>query len=165
MSISFVSWFGFFALCAYVLTLLPTWVRVFAPKLRKASPVVSLLRYRRQIGILVFILSLIHGVAWVVVNYQEIRKFHLIGQYWHGLSVLSIFCILAITSNNWCVKTMKKRWKQLHRLTYASIFLLTIHIWQKMAPSWTILTPISLGLAMISMGLIAVRFSRQWLPE
>ncbi|WP_306557866.1 ferric reductase-like transmembrane domain-containing protein [Nostoc sp. 'Peltigera malacea cyanobiont' DB3992] len=54
--------------------------------------------------------------------------------YWiyiQGISTLIIFTLLAITSNDWSVKRLKKNWKRLHTLTYLAMFLLTWHVWTK----------------------------------
>jgi sulfoxide reductase heme-binding subunit YedZ len=64
--------------------------------------------------------------------------------YFQGTITLIIFTILAITSNNWSVKKLKKNWKKLHQLTYLATFLLTWHIWDKMSGHWTYLTPVGI---------------------
>jgi hypothetical protein len=65
--------------------------------------------------------------------------------YFQGVATFIIFSLLAITSNDWSVKRLKKNWKKLQRLTYLAMFLLTWHILDKMAYHWTYLTPVGIA--------------------
>lgn len=64
--------------------------------------------------------------------------------YCQGIFTFIIFMILAMTSNDWSVKKLKRNWKKLHQLTYLAMFLLLWHIIDKMWGHWTWLTPPSL---------------------
>ncbi|MDY7052334.1 MAG: iron reductase, partial [Limnospira fusiformis LS22] len=70
-----------------------------------------------------------------------------------------IFTLLAITSNDWSVKRLKKNWKRLHELTYLAMFMLTWHVFDKMAGQWTYLTPF--GAIMIT-GITLLFLVRRW---
>ena len=59
-----------------------------------------------------------------------------------------IFAALAVTSNNWSIKKLKKNWKRLHSLTYAAAFILPWHIFAKMEGHWSILTAVSIVIAL-----------------
>jgi methionine sulfoxide reductase heme-binding subunit len=76
---------------------------------------------------------------------------------WHGISLLIIFGLLTATSNDWSMKVMKKNWKRLHTLTYIAMFLMGVHVWDKMSVHWTVLTPFSFCLVFMSIGLYGMR--------
>ncbi len=80
--------------------------------------------------------------------------------YLQGIVLLSIFTVLAITSNDWSVKKLKKNWKRLHRLTYLAMFLLVWHVGDRMFGHWTYLTP--LGIIGIS-GITILFIIRKWI--
>lgn len=134
---------GFLALAAYIATLAPTIVRVVFPTYKTHSAVRWLLKQRRAIGILAFVLAV--GHTYFVIRKRNFDFFDL-NTYRasaEGLSTLIIFTLLTITSNDWSIKRLKKNWKRLHALTYAAMFLLTWHVINKMAGQWTIVTPIA----------------------
>ncbi|BAY09950.1 ferric reductase-like transmembrane domain-containing protein [Calothrix sp. NIES-2098] len=135
---------GFLALGAYILTLMPTNLRIIFPQTKQTNLPKWLLKYRRLIGILAFCLALLH--AFLLVQKRDL-DFLDPNTYWiyiQGVSTFIIFTLLAITSNDWSVKRLKKNWKRLHTLTYLAMFLLTWHVWDKMLEHWSYLTPIGL---------------------
>jgi methionine sulfoxide reductase heme-binding subunit len=139
---------GFLALGGYILTLLPTNLRIVFPQTKQASMPKWLLKNRRLIGILSFLLALGHGYLLVKKRDFDFFDPSTFLVYIQGISTFIIFALLAITSNDWSVKRLKKNWKRLHSLTYWAMFLLTWHVWDKMADHWSYLTP--LGLATIA---------------
>jgi sulfoxide reductase heme-binding subunit YedZ len=75
--------------------------------------------------------------------------------------MLFIFTTLAITSNDWSVKKLKKNWKKLHQLTYLVIFLLPWHILDKMSANWSYITPLSVLLSFTTIwGVIAKKLKK-----
>lgn len=134
---------GFLALVSYIVTLLPTILKIVFPQTKATGLPQLLLKHRRLIGILAFF-CLGHGFLMVKKrNFDAFDpKTYLI--YFQGTITLIIFTLLAITSNNWSVKKLKKNWKKLHQLTYLATFLLTWHIWDKMSGHWTYLTPVGI---------------------
>jgi methionine sulfoxide reductase heme-binding subunit len=58
-----------------------------------------------------------------------------------GLTAISILALMALTSNKWAMRLMKKWWKRLHRLVYVAALLVVLHTilalghWQKF-PDW-----------------------------
>jgi methionine sulfoxide reductase heme-binding subunit len=145
---------GFLALFSYILTILPTCLKVVFPSTRKTKIPVLLLKFRRQLGILAFILAL--GHTWILVikrnlDFLDLKTYTI---YIQGISTFIIFILLAATSNNWSVKKLKKNWCRLHQLTYLAMFLLAWHIYDKMFGQWSLITP----LAIISIFVIIVLF-------
>ncbi|MEM8611335.1 MAG: ferric reductase-like transmembrane domain-containing protein [Cyanobacteria bacterium P01_H01_bin.105] len=170
MSLSFESvplgnHLGFLALAAYIATLVPTIVRIVFPAYKANSTVRWLLKQRRAIGILAFILAV--GHAYCVIRKRNVDFFD-INTYRvsvEGLSTLIIFTLLAITSNDWSIKRLKKNWKRLHTLTYAAMFLLTWHIINKMAGQWTFVTPIAAISIVAITGLFLIRKGSEFQKE
>ena len=150
---------GLLALVAYVATLAPTIVRVVFPTVKAHEVVRWLLKQRRAVGILAFVLAV--GHAYFVIRKRNFDFFDL-NTYRasaEGLSTLIIFTLLTVTSNDWSMKRLKRNWKRLHTLTYGAMFLLTWHIINKMAGQWTWVTPI----AAVSIVAITVLFLvRKW---
>jgi sulfoxide reductase heme-binding subunit YedZ len=151
---------GFLALISYVLTLLPTILRIVFPKTKQIGIPQLLLKRRRLLGILAFCLACAH--AFILVKKRNFDFFDLqtFLIYIQGVTTFTIFTLLAITSNDWSVKKLKKNWKRLHELTYLAMFLLTWHIWDKMLGHWSYLTPIAVvGI----MGIIILFLRRRWI--
>ncbi|HEY9604153.1 MAG TPA: ferric reductase-like transmembrane domain-containing protein [Allocoleopsis sp.] len=132
---------GFLAVISYIVTLVPTIIRIVFPYLKSTAIAQILLKQRRQIGILAFALASGHAFLLIQqrnIDWLDLKTFWI---YFQGLTTFAIFLILTLTSNDWSVKKLKKNWKKLHKLTYLSMFLLTWHIWDKMSGKWTYLTP------------------------
>lgn len=136
---------GFLALAAYILTVMPTNLKVVFPKTRQTTTVKKLFKYRRIIGIVAFFLAVMHGFLLVKKRDFDFFDPHTYWIYIQGVATFIIFTLLAITSNDWSIKRLKKNWKRLHTLTYLAMFLLTWHVWDKMSEHWSHLTPIGLG--------------------
>ena len=148
---------GFFSLVCYCLTLLPTLLRIVFPQTKQTGIPKWLLQQRRLIGILAFLFALGHGVILVKKRHVDFSDLSTSWVYIQGIGMFLIFTLLTITSNDWSVKKLKKRWKQLHQLTYLAMFLLTWHVLDKMMGHWTGVTPISLVLIGLIDGLFIWR--------
>ena len=135
---------GFLSLLSYVVTLLPSILKVTFPNTKKSKLLVWLLKYRRHIGVTAFCLGLNHGVLLIIKRNLDLLDYHTYVQYFQGFLLLLIFTSLAFTSNDEAVKSLKKDWKKLHQLTYVVIFLLPWHILDKMSFHWTYITPMAI---------------------
>ena len=148
---------GFLALLSYVCTLTPSILRVTVPQAKNTKISKLLLKKRRSIGILAFLFAFCHG--WLLINKRNIDfvdpKTSWI--YFQGVATMIIFSLLAVTSNDWSVRKLKRNWKQLHRLTYLAMFLLTWHVWDKMSGHWTYITPVSMVAILAITGLFIIR--------
>ncbi|MDO6479637.1 protein-methionine-sulfoxide reductase heme-binding subunit MsrQ [Shimia thalassica] len=92
---------------------------------------ISLIKYRRAIGLLAFLYICLHLLVWLVLDVQ------IPSQIWGdiikrpyitiGMAGLLLMIPLAITSNNWSVRKLGRRWKTLHKLTYVVVVLGTVH--------------------------------------
>ncbi len=134
---------GFLALIAYVATLVPTIIRIVFPSFKSHNVVRWLLKERRAIGIIAFVLAVGHTYFVIRKRNFDFFDFNTYRASVEGLSTLIIFSILTATSNDWSIKHLKKNWKRLHMLTYAAMFLLTWHVINKMSGQWTLVTPIA----------------------
>lgn len=150
---------GFLALGTYIVTLLPTNLRIVFPQTRQTEIPKYLLKNRRVIGILSFILAVFHGYILVMKRDFDFFDLKTSWVYIQGVSTFIVFTLLAITSNDWSVKRLKKNWKRLHNLTYLALFMLTWHVWDKMSGHWSWLTPFGL------IGLVTITWlylARRW---
>jgi sulfoxide reductase heme-binding subunit YedZ len=153
---------GFLALGSYILTLLPTNLRVVFPQTKQAEIPKWLLKNRRLIGIIAFLLALGHGYLLVQKRNFDFSDPYTFWIYIQGVSTFIIFVLLTLTSNDWSVKRLKKNWKRLHSLTYLAMFLLTWHVWDKMANHWSYITPLSL---MVIVAINWLYLYRRWLEH
>ncbi len=161
-TVPLANFLGFLALGSYILTLLPTILRIVFPQTKKTHIRRLLLKYRRQIGLIAFACALAHG--WLLIAKRNIDFFDL-DTYWvyiQGVATFIIFALLAVTSNNWSIRKLKCNWKKLHSLTYLAMFLLTWHVWDKMSAHWSFLTPIGLLELII---IISLFMRRKWLEH
>lgn len=150
------NYFGLFALVCYVVTLLPTIIRIVFPRAKKTGLPKLLLKYRRQIGVIAFFFALGHGVLLVLKRNFDFFDIQTYWIYVQGVVTFIIFTLLTITSNDWSMKKMKKNWKRLHELTYLAMFLLVWHIIDKMWGHWSYLTPLGmLGITGVTVSFIA----------
>jgi methionine sulfoxide reductase heme-binding subunit len=125
---------------------------------------ISLIKYRRAIGLLAFFYVALHLTTWVVLDLQfrwaEIgadlikRPYIIIGMI--GFSAL---LPLAVTSNNLSVRRLgAATWQKLHRLTYIAALAGAIH-YMVLVKAWP-LEPMLYLAAVIA--LLAVRAWRSW---
>ncbi|WP_404787111.1 ferric reductase-like transmembrane domain-containing protein [Altericista sp. CCNU0014] len=153
---------GFLALGGYIATLLPTNLRIVFPQTKQSAMPKWLLKNRRAIGILSFCLTLGHGYLLVVKRDFDFFDPSTFWVYIQGVTTFIILALLTITSNDWSVKRLKKNWKRLHNLTYLAMFLLTWHVWDKMADHWSALTPLGL-IVIISINILYL--CRRWIER
>lgn len=123
---------GLWALRFLILTLLVTPLRDLTG--------IGLLRYRRALGLLAFWYALMHFTVYMVLdqgmNLSAVvadivkRPFITI-----GMASLLLLLPLALTSNNWSIRRLGRRWTALHRLVYVAIaggavhFILSVKSW------------------------------------
>lgn len=92
------------------------------------------IRLRRMSGLMSFFYICLHFLAffWFDHNFdlaemwQDIVKRPFITV---GMAAFVGMVILALTSNNWSVRQLGKRWRQLHKLVYLVAVLGVLHYW------------------------------------
>ncbi|WP_233453302.1 protein-methionine-sulfoxide reductase heme-binding subunit MsrQ [Gluconobacter thailandicus] len=93
----------------------------------------NLLRFRRLTGLLAFFYAVLHLAAYVALDLQfDVRIF------WRdlthrpfiilGMAALALLLPLALTSNRFSMKRLRRGWKRMHRLVYGAAVLAGIHL-------------------------------------
>ncbi len=92
---------------------------------------VNLMKFRRAIGVLTYSYVTLHLLVWLVLDVQvpseiwaDIVKRPYITV---GMAAFVLMLPLAVTSNNWSVRRLGPRWRQLHRLVYPVAILGGLH--------------------------------------
>lgn len=130
---SFEHLLGIWALRFLILTLLITPLREIGN--------FNLVRYRRALGLLAFYYALMHFAAYMLLDQaldfpaimQDISRRPFITI---GMVSLALLIPLALTSNNWAIRKLGRRWSRLHKLVYIAIaggalhFILSTKGWQ-----------------------------------
>ena len=97
---------------------------------------ISLMRFRRALGVLCFAYAFPHVLAWVVLDMgllwgqmasDVVKRPYLL----FGMLALMVLTPLAITSNNLSIRKMGgKAWRRLHKCVYAAAVLTALHwVW------------------------------------
>ncbi|WP_212523070.1 protein-methionine-sulfoxide reductase heme-binding subunit MsrQ [Actibacterium sp. MT2.3-13A] len=122
---------------------------------------VSLIRYRRAIGLLAFCYVTLHLAVWLFLDigiwsqiWADILKRPYITI---GMAGFALLVPLAATSNNWSVRRLGPAWRRLHRLTYAAVLLGALH-YVMLVKGWQIAPLLYLAAAL---GLLALRLPRR----
>lgn len=101
-----------------------------------------LMRNRRYFGVAAFGYAALHAAIYLVAGeglaqaLAELPRFYI----WSGWLAFLIFAPLAATSMDYAVRNLGRRWKALHRLTYAAALLTLFHwasldAWQGAIPA------------------------------
>jgi sulfoxide reductase heme-binding subunit YedZ len=102
--------------------------------LRQLTGHSDLLRLRRMLGLFAFFYALLHLSSWVVFDQgmdlqmilsEVVKRPYLLV----GLSAILLMLPLALTSTTAAQRWLKRRWTQLHRLTYVIAVLAVWHFW------------------------------------
>lgn len=87
----------------------------------------NLLKFRRAIGVVTFSYVALHLIVWLVLDVQilsqiltDIAKRPYITI---GMAAFVLMMPLAVTSNNFSVRHLGRRWRRLHLLTYPAALL------------------------------------------
>jgi sulfoxide reductase heme-binding subunit YedZ len=119
---------------------------------------VSLLRFRRAIGLIAFYYVACHLLVWLVLDIQDL------GRIWQdivkrpyitiGMAGFLLLVPLAVTSNNWSVRRLgAAAWKRVHWLAYPATILGAVHF-VMVAKGWQIEPFVYLG---VILALLATR--------
>ncbi|WP_375688490.1 protein-methionine-sulfoxide reductase heme-binding subunit MsrQ [Pseudooceanicola sp. LIPI14-2-Ac024] len=92
---------------------------------------IRLIKYRRAIGLLAFFYIAMHLLIWLVLDVQILGQ--IIADIYKrpyitiGMLAFVLLIPLALTSNNWSIRKLGPRWRQLHKLVYVAVLLGGIH--------------------------------------
>ncbi|NJL64130.1 MAG: iron reductase [Methylacidiphilales bacterium] len=148
---------GCLALLIYMATVLPSIFRSTFPNQRSNKILIWLLKKRRHIGITSYVLASNHALLMVIQKSINLLTPATYIHYFQGILMFFIMTLLAVTSNDWSVKALKKNWLRIHQLTYLIIFVLPWHILDKMSLHWSYLTPLELLITVICIYLFIKR--------
>lgn len=107
-------------------------------RFRLRYPLITLgMAFRRYIGILSFLLGLSHALLVYIVAGMVTHTLLIdipVYAYFGALSLFLLF-LLFLTSNDWSVKTLGKKWKLLHKLVYIIYWIIFLHVmFQEVGP-------------------------------
>ena len=102
--------------------------------LRRLTKWNEVIRLRRMLGLFAFFYGTLHLLTWIVfINYfdvdamvQDVIKRPFITV---GMATWLILFVLALTSNQFATRKLKRRWQTLHRLAYVAGIGGVIHFW------------------------------------
>jgi methionine sulfoxide reductase heme-binding subunit len=88
-----------------------------------------LMRRRRYIGVAAFGYAALHTLFYVVDlnSFSKVVEELLEAGIWTGWIAFLIFVPLAVTSNDWSIRTLRKSWKPLQRWVYPAAVLTLAH--------------------------------------
>lgn len=95
---------------------------------------ISLIKFRRALGLIGFFYIFLHLLVWLVLDVQildQIVKDIIKRPYITiGMAGFVLMLPLAITSNNWSIRKLGPKWRNLHKLTYPALVLGGVHfVW------------------------------------
>lgn len=136
------AWFGRAALSVLLLVLTPGVLGRFGIEIR-ISRIITL--YRRRFGILVFLLAFTHFFLVGLPKLVGIEPITVLLFQLFGFAALTILFFMFLTSNNFSLKRLGKRWKWLHRLVYVALLFILLHTSMQRISPWSVLAGVFLA--------------------
>jgi len=130
-------WFGRAAITLLGIVVLPGILGRFGIEI-KITRLITV--FRRQLGILVFVLAfshyhLVRGMP-KIIGLFPLFSFAVFEYF--GIAALTLLFFMFLTSNNWSVKKLGKKWKILHRVVYVVLWLLVLHTALQRISIWSL---------------------------
>jgi len=118
---------GWWSLALLVITLTVTPIRRF-------TGWNQIIRLRRMLGLFSFFYAVLHLLTWIVLGslfdlptmIEDVVKRPFITI---GMATFLILLSLAVTSNQWSLRRLGRRWQSLHRLVYLAAVGAVVHFW------------------------------------
>ena len=127
--IEFITHFtGDWAIRFLVITLAVTPIR----RLTGWNPIIQL---RRMLGLFSFFYATLHFLTWFVLDWffdfrQMAKDVAMRPFITLGMATFLMLLVLALTSNQFSIRKLGRRWGKLHRLAYVAAAGGTLHFWQ-----------------------------------
>ena len=94
----------------------------------------QIIRLRRMLGLFSFFYAVLHLLTWIVLGslfdlptmIEDVVKRPFITI---GMATFLILLSLAVTSNQWSLRRLGRRWQSLHRLVYLAAVGAVVHFW------------------------------------
>lgn len=117
---------------------------------------INLLRFRRALGLIAFFYIALHLLVWLVLDVQILSQIiaDIIKRPYVtvGMAGFALLVPLALTSNNWSIRKLGRRWQKLHKLVYPAILLGAVHF-VMLVKGWQVEPLVYLGLCILLVGL------------
>ncbi len=145
-----VAYFGRVALFLLFLLVIPGILGRFNIQI-KVTRIVTL--YRRQLGILLFLIVFTHYHLVNLPKIAGIEPFTLSFPLFQsiGFFALVLLFLLFITSNNFSVKKLGRWWKRIHRLIYIVLLLVLFHTALQRVSIYSVLAGLFTTLEIVSL--------------
>ncbi|RPE64899.1 sulfoxide reductase heme-binding subunit YedZ [Pacificibacter maritimus] len=119
---------------------------------------ISLIKFRRALGIVGFVYIFLHLLIWLILDVQIVSQIltDIIKRPYItiGMAAFVLMIPLFVTSNNLSVRKLGPKWRSLHKLTYPAVILGAVHyVW--LVKGWQTEPLVYLA---IVLGLLALRF-------
>ena len=92
---------------------------------------INLIRFRRAVGLVAFAYIAAHLLVWLILDVQQLGAVwdDIVKRPYVTVGMAGFLCLvpLALTSNDWSVRTLGVRWRVLHKLTYLAVVLGGVH--------------------------------------
>jgi len=124
---------------------------------------ISLIRFRRALGLVGFFYICLHLLIWLVLDVQIVgqivadilkRPYITI-----GMAAFVLMIPLALTSNNWSVRKLGPQWRLLHKLNYVIVLLGGVHFFM-LVKGWQLEPMIYLAVIFVLLALRAAPLRR-----
>jgi len=118
--------------------------------LRRLTGLNALMRFRRMLGLFTFFYASLHFLTFIWFDHffdlaemvSDILKRPFIAM---GFSALVLLVPLALTSNDFMLRKLGRRWSVLHRLIYLIAILALLHFWWMRAGKHNFAEPLVMG--------------------
>ena len=94
----------------------------------------ALVRVRRTLGLATFVYAFVHMLAWawwdqglsLTLMWEDVLDRPFVA---FGFAAFVLLLVLALTSNQWSMRALKRRWKRVHQSIYVITFAVLVHYW------------------------------------
>ena len=114
----------------WFLLFMPIFARVFGIRIFQL-----MMPLRKELGILMGTLAFVHGAAYIGSyptmigeSYFWLDDTTILSYLAFGFFALLLTVPLTLTSSNWAMRKLGKRWKVLHRMVYLIIIFAVVHV-------------------------------------
>ena len=118
--------------------------------LRRLTGLNALIRFRRMLGLFTFFYASLHFLTFIWFDHffdlaemtRDVLKRPFIAM---GFSAFVLLVPLALTSNDFMLRKLGRRWSLLHRLIYLVAILAVLHFWWMRAGKHNFAEPLVMG--------------------
>ena len=118
--------------------------------LRRLTGLNALIRFRRMLGLFTFFYASLHFLTFIWFDHffdlaemtRDVLKRPFIAM---GFSAFMLLVPLALTSNDFILRKLGRRWSLLHRLIYLVAILAVLHFWWMLAGKHNFAEPLVMG--------------------